>query len=97
MSASPSSVPSSAPPLSPGSQNHSYMSNGYASEGSYDAYSPNGKAGEYFRPFYFRVKVVPRGMFDHSIIGTQVVNKIEFRLKIQDTQIVVCDFKNKLA
>ncbi|KPU77295.1 uncharacterized protein Dana_GF13818, isoform B [Drosophila ananassae] len=45
MSASPSSVPSSAPPLSPGSQNHSYMSNGYASEGSYDAYSPNGKAG----------------------------------------------------
>ncbi|XP_070135085.1 ecdysone receptor isoform X3 [Drosophila bipectinata] len=48
MSASPSSVPSSAPPLSPGSQNHSYMSNGYASPtsaGSYDAYSPNCKTG----------------------------------------------------
>ncbi|KAH8365266.1 hypothetical protein KR084_007206, partial [Drosophila pseudotakahashii] len=48
---SPGSVPSSAPPLSPspGSQNHSYnMSNGYASPmsaGSYDPYSPTGKAG----------------------------------------------------
>lgn len=56
-SPSPSSVPSSAPPMSPspGSQNHNFnatnMSNGYASPmstGSYDPYSPNGKIGEYF-------------------------------------------------
>lgn len=70
-SPSPSSVPSSAPPMSPspGSQNHNFnatnMSNGYASPmstGSYDPYSPNGKIGEY-NGFLFLLNVQRVALF----------------------------------